>query len=219
MEDAMFHSDLPHIAQLYARADAAVRARVLQVLDPERMGRQKAQRLCLVGLRGAGKSTLGARVAKVFDAPFIELNREIEKNAGMALGEIIALYGQEGYRQLEADTLTGIIEGHSRAVVAVAGGIVSEEGSFYHVLSRFHTVWLKASASEHMERVRAQGDVRPMQDNPQAMIQLRQILRSREALYTQSDHVLDTSGKSVNQSQIELSQLIESCQILNARAV
>lgn len=219
MADAMFHSDLPHIAQLYARADAAVRARVLQVLDPERMGRQKAQRLCLVGLRGAGKSTLGARVAKVFDAPFIELNREIEKNAGMALGEIIALYGQEGYRQLEADTLTGIIEGYSRAVVAVAGGIVSEEGSFYHVLSRFHTVWLKASASEHMERVRAQGDVRPMQDNPQAMIQLRQILRSREALYTQSDHVLDTSGKSVDQSQIELSQLIESCQILDARAV
>ena len=219
MADAMFHSDLPHVSQLYARADASVRARVLQVLDPERMGLQKAQRLCLVGLRGAGKSTLGARVAKVFGAPFIELNREIEKNAGMALGEIIALYGQEGYRQLEADTLTSIIEGHKRAVVAVAGGIVSEEGSFYHVLSRFHTVWLKASASEHMERVRAQGDVRPMQDNPQAMIQLRQILRSREALYTRSDHVLDTSGKSVEQSQIELSQLIEGCQILNPRAV
>ena len=217
--EAMFHSDLPHVSQLYARADASVRARVLQVLDPERMRLQKAQRLCLVGLRGAGKSTLGARVAKVFGAPFIELNREIEKNAGMALGEIIALYGQEGYRQLEADTLTSIIEGHKRAVVAVAGGIVSEEGSFYHVLSRFHTVWLKASASEHMERVRAQGDVRPMQDNPQAMIQLRQILRSREALYTRSDHVLDTSGKSVEQSQIELSQLIEGCQILNPRAV
>ena len=166
MADAMFHTDLPHVSQLYARADASVRARVLQVLDPERMGLQKAQRLCLVGLRGAGKSTLGARVAKVFGAPFIELNREIEKNAGMALGEIIALYGQEGYRQLEADTLTGIIEGHSRAVVAVAGGIVSDEGSFYHVLSRFHTVWLKASASEHMERVRAQGDVRPMQVAP-----------------------------------------------------
>ena len=219
MADAVFHFDLPHVSQLYARADASVRARVLQVLDPERMRLQKAQRLCLVGLRGAGKSTLGARVAKVFGAPFIELNREIEKNAGMALGEIIALYGQEGYRQLEADTLTSIIEGHKRAVVAVAGGIVSEEGSFYHVLSRFHTVWLKASASEHMERVRAQGDVRPMQDNPQAMIQLRQILRSREALYTRSDHVLDTSGKSVEQSQIELSQLIESCQILNSRAV
>ena len=219
MADALFHSDLPHVSQLYSRADAAMRARVLQVLDPERMGRQKAQRLCLVGLRGAGKSTLGARIADTFDAPFIELNREIEKNAGMALGEIIALYGQEGYRQLEADTLTAIIDGHSRAVVAVAGGIVSEEGSFYHVLSRFHTVWLKASASEHMERVRAQGDVRPMQDNPQAMIQLRQILRSREAFYTQSDHVLDTSGKSVEQSQSELCQLIESCQILNARAV
>ena len=218
MADAMFHSDLPHVSQLYARADTSVRARVLQVLDPERMGLQKAQRLCLVGLRGAGKSTLGARVAKVFGAPFIELNGEIEKNAGMALGEIIALYGQEGYRQLEADTLTGIIEGHKCAIVAVAGGIVSEEGSFYHVLSRFHTVWLKASASEHMERVRAQGDVRPMQDNPQAMIQLRQILRSREALYTQSDHVLDTSGKSVEQSQMELSQLIEGCQILNSRA-
>mgnify|MGYP002700222893 CR=1 FL=1 len=91
MADAMFHTDLPHVSQLYARADASVRARVLQVLDPERMGLQKAQRLRLVGLRGAGKSTLGARVAKVFGAPFIELNRELERTAGMALRWHIAL--------------------------------------------------------------------------------------------------------------------------------
>lgn len=203
--------------QLYARADAATRARVLHVLDPERTRVQKAQRLCLVGLRGAGKSTLGARIADAFDAPFIELNREIEKNAGMPVAEIIALYGQEGYRQLEANTLTGIIEAHQRAVVAVAGGIVSEDDTYSHVLSRFHTVWIKASAGDHMDRVRAQGDVRPMEGNPQAMIQLRQILKSREALYAQADHVLDTSGRTVAASQAELADLIQTCEILGPR--
>ncbi len=219
MDEEPQGSNIRQIAELYARADAATRARVLQVLDPERMRAQKAERLCLVGLRGAGKSTLGARVAGAFNAPFIELNREIENNAGMPVGEIIALYGQEGYRQLEADTLTSIIETHNRAIVAVAGGIVSEEDTFYRVLSRFHTVWIKASAGEHMDRVRAQGDVRPMQGNPQAMIQLRQILKSREALYAQADHVLDTSGKTVDVSQSELSDLIRDCQILDARQI
>ena len=100
MADAMFHSDFPHIAQLYARADAAVRARVLQVLDPERMGQQKAQRLCLVGLRGAGKSTLGARVAEVFDAPFIELNREIEKMQAWRLARLSRFTGKRAIASL-----------------------------------------------------------------------------------------------------------------------
>lgn len=202
------------MSELYRRADAARRTQVMAILDPDRIRGQKAERLCLVGLRGAGKSTLGAKISKEFGAPFIELNREIEASAGMPVGEIIALYGQEGYRQLEADTLNDIIETHSRAVIAVAGGIVSEADTFYHLLSRFHTVWVKASAGEHMDRVRAQGDVRPMKGNPQAMIQLRQILTAREAQYGQADHVLDTSGKSVDESLSELSDLVRSYDIL-----
>ena len=204
------------MSELYRRADAARRTQVMAILDPDRIRGQKAERLCLVGLRGAGKSTLGVKIAEEFGAPFIELNGEIEANAGMPVGEIIALYGQEGYRQLEADTLTGIIETHSRAVVAVAGGIVSEEDTFYHLVSRFHTVWVKASAGEHMDRVRAQGDVRPMKGNPQAMIQLRQILTAREAQYGQADHVLDTSGKSVDASHAELSDLVRAHDLLGS---
>lgn len=203
-----------HMSELYRRADAATRTKVMEILDPDRMREQKADRLCLVGLRGAGKSTLGLKISKEFGAPFVELNQQIETNAGMPVGEIIALYGQEGYRQLEADALTAIIETQGCAVVAVAGGIVSEEQTFYHLLSRFHTVWVKASASEHMDRVRAQGDVRPMEGNPQAMIQLRQILKAREAQYARADHVLDTSGKSVDQSLSELSDLVGSFEIL-----
>lgn len=219
MDDDPEGTELRQITSLYRRADAATRARVLQVLDPERMQAQKAERLCLVGLRGAGKSTLGAKISEEFGAPFIELNREIEANAGMPVGEIIALYGQEGYRQLEADTLSKIVETHSRAVVAVAGGIVSEEDTFYRLLSRFHTVWIKASAGEHMDRVRAQGDVRPMEGNPQAMIQLREILKAREAFYAQADLVLDTSGKSEDASHSELSALIQTCEILKPSSI
>jgi XRE family aerobic/anaerobic benzoate catabolism transcriptional regulator len=211
------YAETRRVSELYRRANAATRTKVMEILDPDRMRAKKAERLCFVGLRGAGKSTLGVKIARAFDAPFIELNHHIETNAGMPVGEIIALYGQEGYRQLEADTLTGIIETHSRAVVAVAGGIVSEEDTFYHLLSRFHTVWVKASAGEHMDRVRAQGDVRPMEGNPQAMIQLRQILKAREAQYAQADHVLDTSGKSVDASLSELSDLVRSSEILGPR--
>jgi len=216
MDDDHQGAELRQINRLYRRADASTRARVLQILDPEHMRAQKAERLCLVGLRGAGKSTLGTKISEDFGAPFIELNRQIEADAGMPIGEIIALYGQEGYRQLEADTLSKIAETHSRAVVAVAGGIVSEQDTFYHLLSRFHTVWIKASAGEHMDRVRAQGDVRPMEGNPQAMIQLRQILKTREASYAQADHALDTSGKSVDVSLSELSALIRSSEILSS---
>ena len=205
--------DARRVAELYRRADAATRARVLQVLDPDHLRAQKASRVCLVGLRGAGKSTLGAQLARDLDVPFVELNTEIETSAGMPIAEIIALYGQEGYRQFEADVLSDIIQRHDRAVVAVAGGIVSDENTYYQVLSRFHTVWIRAAAGEHMDRVRAQGDMRPMQGNPQAMIQLRQILKTREGLYGQADHQLDTSGKSPEASQADLLRLVQSCKI------
>ena len=215
MDDDPQTLGLRQVTELYRQADPATRLRALRVLDPQRTKESRAGRLCLVGLRGAGKSTLGALVGREFGAPFIELNRKIEESAGMPVAEIIALYGQEGYRQFEAETLTEIAETTPRAVVAVAGGIVSEESTFSHLLSRFHTVWVRASAGDHMARVRAQGDERPMQGNPQAMIQLRQILKTREAYYAQADHVLDTSGKTAAQSHAELSHLIRVNQILD----
>ena len=209
-------NEVRQIAHLYRQADAVTRAKVLNVLEPDRVRLQKAERLCLVGLRGAGKSTLGALMSEKFDAPFIELNREIETNAGMPVGEIMALYGHEGYRQLEAESLKKIIEKYDRAIVAAAGGIVSDRDTFYHLLSRFHTVWLKASDGDHMDRVRAQGDLRPMKGNPMALVQLREILKARETYYSQADHVLDTSGKSLDASQSELSNLIRSGEILRS---
>ena len=201
----MSYLEISALSAFYGKAQA------LHAVD---LSVEEGEIIAIVGANGAGKSTLGALVGKEFNAPFIELNREIEKHAGMPVGEIIALYGQEGYRQLEADTLSTIINTNQRAVVAVAGGIVSEEDSFNHLLSRFHTVWVKASAHEHMDRVHAQGDMRPMAGNPQAMNQLRQILKAREALYAQADHSLDTSGKSVDTCQTELSNLIQTYQIL-----
>lgn len=203
-----------YVASLYRRADAVTRTRIMEILDPDRMREQKDQRICLVGLRGAGKSTLGALVGEKLGLPFIELNTAIEERVGIAIGEIIALYGQEGFRQLEADTLDDIIATHSRAVVAVAGGIVSEDATFQQVLARFHTVWVRTTPSEHMDRVKAQGDTRPMAGNPQAMIQLREILKTREALYEQADYELDTNGRSVADSQLELLQLIHENEII-----
>lgn len=208
--------DSRRIMDWYRDADEATRERVQQILEPDQMRGGKAERACLVGLRGAGKSTLGARIATSFDAPFIELNHEIERHTDMPISEIIALYGQEGYRQLEATTLADIIEKHERAVVAVAGGIVSNEDTYLTLLSRFHTIWIKTSANEHMDRVRAQGDLRPMEGNPQAMNQLQQILNAREVLYAQADHQLDTSGKPVESSLTELSELINTHHILDS---
>lgn len=201
------------IAALYARADASAQARVREVLDPDAGRRDRAQRICLIGLRGAGKSTLGALIARDLDLPFVELNREIESSAGIPVGEIIALYGEEGYRQLEAETLDRVTADHDGVVLAVAGGIVSDARVFDTVLRRYHTVWLRAAPEDHMNRVRAQGDLRPMQGNPQAMMQLRQILASREALYARALLQMDTSGKSVEAARADLCALLSAHRI------
>ncbi|WP_293451272.1 helix-turn-helix transcriptional regulator [Planktotalea sp.] len=191
---------------LFLNADSATQAKVLQTLEPQR--NKKAQRICLIGLRGAGKSTLGPMIAKDFDMPFVELNAEIAAKAGIPIGEIIALYGEEGYRQLESETLDQIVAENDRIVVAVAGGIVSSAHTFQHVLAQFHTVWIKAQPSEHMDRVRAQGDLRPMAGNPQAMQHLEQILKAREVHYTQAAYQLDTSGATIATSHALLHDLL-----------
>jgi XRE family aerobic/anaerobic benzoate catabolism transcriptional regulator len=193
---------------LFRAAADDTRRKVFEILDPGFGGAARAQRIALIGLRGAGKSTLGLRCAAALALPFVELNREIQRASGMPVNEIIALFGQEGYRRLERQALERVATSHDRLVLAVAGGIVSEPDTFGALLRRFHTVWLKATPEEHMARVRAQGDMRPMAGIPAAMDELRSILTSREALYARSEAEVDTSGRDVEESLADLLAVI-----------
>jgi len=153
------------------------------------------RRIALIGLRGAGKSTLGAALAARLGVPFIELDREIEREAGMRLGEILELHGQPGFRRLERQVLDQVIARNAAVVIAAGGGIVSEPATFEVLLTHCRTIWLRAAPETHMRRVTEQGDLRPMRDNRQAMADLRTILASREALYARADFTLDTTGQ------------------------
>ena len=154
----------------------------------------KARRIALIGLRGAGKSTLGRAAAERLGIAFLETNDVIAAAAGMPVGEVIALYGQEGYRHLERQALQQIAKERDCALVAVAGGIVTEPDAYAYLRARFHTIWLRAAPEEHMTRVRGQGDERPMTGTPDAFGELQRILAGRETLYAQADMQLDTSG-------------------------
>jgi XRE family aerobic/anaerobic benzoate catabolism transcriptional regulator len=170
----------------------------------------RRKRVALIGLRGAGKSTLGARLAREEGVPFVELDREIEKDTGMPASEIFSLYGQTGYRRIEKQTLGRVIGEHRRVVLSVGGGVVSQPETFDLLLSNCFTIWLKALPEEHMARVLAQGDLRPMAGNDEAMENLKRILEAREPLYAKADTVLDTSGQTVEQSFTRLQQLVAS---------
>lgn len=207
-EDDPWTSEAMRVADLFSSSPADVRARVLELLTPEPPARMRGQRICLIGLRGAGKSTLGAALGARLGLPFIELNREIEEQSGMPVNEVMALYGQEGYRKLEAQAVSRITATHESLILAVAGGIVAEPDTYKSLLAQFHTVWLKASPEEHMGRVRAQGDTRPMAGNPEAMEQLKSILRSREALYERAEAQLDTSGQPIEATLDALEVLV-----------
>lgn len=207
--DDPWTSDVMRVAELFRRADRATRDNVLQLLNAETDQSRRAQRICLVGLRGAGKSTLGKLAGKRLGLPFVELNEEIERHVGMPISEIMALYGQEGYRRLEADALDRVIETFDRTLLAVAGGVVAEPETYNKLLGHFHTIWIKASPQEHMDRVLAQGDVRPMAGNPEAMAQLKSILTSREVLYERACYQLDTSELPLEQSLKQLVDLVK----------
>jgi XRE family transcriptional regulator, aerobic/anaerobic benzoate catabolism transcriptional regulator len=161
-------------------------------------------RIALIGLRGAGKSTLGRLLAPRLCAPFVELDQEIEAEAGMSLGEIMELHGQGGFRRLERSVLERLVTTHSCMVLAAGGGIVAERRTFARLLETCLTVWVKASPEEHMRRVIDQGDLRPMRDNPRSMGDLRAILASREALYALADIQLETTRRDVPATLAEL---------------
>ena len=170
-----------------------------QTADPLRRSR-----IALVGLRGAGKSSLGRALAARRGVPFVELDREVERRSGMELRDIFEMHGQDGFRRMERQALEATLEEGGPVVLAAGGGIVAEPATLELLLAKCLTVWVRASPEEHMQRVVTQGDDRPMRDNADAMADLRAILASREALYARADIVLDNHGRPLEESLAEL---------------
>ena len=174
-------------------------------------GLARTQRVALIGLRGAGKSTLGRELARRLNWHFVELSREVEHEAGIAVTEIFNLWGQAAYRRYERQAIERLIRTRSRIVIATGGGLVAELGSFERLLAASYAVWLQATPEDHWERVvRKEGDdrVRGGGGEAQAMADMRRILTQRERLYRKADAYLDTSGKSEAQSLRELLQIV-----------
>ncbi len=172
--------------------------------DPQ----SRSTRVALVGLRGAGKSTLGQMLADDLGYPFVELSREIEKFAGCSISEIQALYGMNAYRRYERRALEEAIQIYPEAVIATPGGLVSDAATFNLLLAHCTTVWLQASPEDHMWRVQAQGDLRPMAASPEAMDDLRRILSGRAAFYSKAEFRLDTSTQALEPTFIALRKLV-----------
>lgn len=164
--------------------------------------------IALIGLRGAGKSTLGKLLAKKIGWTFVELNKEIERINGLSVAEIMALYGQEGFRRMEQTALTQVLTNKEPVVLATGGSIVSEPVTFDLLLSSFYTVWLRAKPEEHMGRVRKQGDMRPMESERSDMHELRTILLSREPLYARAAAQVDTADLTIDEAAKRLADTV-----------
>ena len=168
----------------------------------------RSSRVALIGLRGAGKSTLGQMLADDLGFPFVELSREIEKFAGCSVAEIQALYGVNAYRRYERRALEETIQTHPEAVIATPGGLVSDAATFNQLLAHCTTVWLKADPEDHMQRVMAQGDLRPMAASKEAMDDLKGILAGRAAFYSKAQFMVDTSTQPLEPSFQMLRQTV-----------
>jgi XRE family aerobic/anaerobic benzoate catabolism transcriptional regulator len=204
------------LRELLERCDEAalrrVRAAVGELLgtggDHGQGGRARSSRVALVGLRGAGKSTLGRMLADDLGFPFVELSREIEKFAGCSISEIQALYGQNAYRRYERRALEEAVQIHPEAVIATPGGIVSDPATFNLLLAHCTTVWLQAEPEDHMKRVLAQGDTRPMAASHEAMADLKSILAGRAAFYSKAEIQVNTSAQALDGVFRELRQVV-----------
>jgi XRE family aerobic/anaerobic benzoate catabolism transcriptional regulator len=170
--------------------------------------RLRRSRIALVGLRGAGKSSLGRRLAELRGVRFVELDREVEREGRMELRELFELHGQQGFRALEYRALQGLIDSGEKMVIATGGSLVTEPRTYELLLANCLTVWVRAAPEEHMQRVIAQGDLRPMANDGRDMDDLRAILASREALYGKADLQLDTSGRPFEASLEQLARLV-----------
>jgi XRE family aerobic/anaerobic benzoate catabolism transcriptional regulator len=201
------------IREQLAHADEAMIRRVRLSIDDmlgASGGQTRSQRVALIGLRGAGKSTLGQRLADDLGYPFVEVNREIEKLAGCSVNEIQALYGMNAYRRYEKRALEAVIQSNPQAVIATPGGMVSDVATFNLLLSACTTVWLKAEPEDHMQRVIAQGDMRPMASSKEAMEDLKQILKGRAPFYSKADVTIDTSAQGEDATFELLSTQVKS---------
>jgi XRE family aerobic/anaerobic benzoate catabolism transcriptional regulator len=168
----------------------------------------RSSRIALIGLRGAGKSTLGQMLADDLGFPFVELSREIEQLAGCSISEIQALYGVNAYRRYERRAIEEVIQIYPEAVIAAPGGLVSDVATFNQLLSHCTTVWLRADAEDHMKRVAAQGDMRPMAASKEAMEDLKGILTGRTAFYSKAEFSLDTSAQALEPTFRALRKLV-----------
>ena len=168
----------------------------------------RSPRVALVGLRGAGKSSLGQLLAEELGFPLVELSREIEKFAGCSVSEIQALYGMNAYRRYERRALEEAIQIYPEAVIATPGGLVSDPATFNLLLSHCTTVWLQASPEDHMRRVMEQGDLRPMADSKEAMEDLKDILAGRAPFYSKAEFALDTSAQALLPTAVALRELV-----------
>ena len=165
--------------------------------------------VALLGLRGAGKTTIGRHLARRLHVRFVELDRRIEKMAELSLSELFSLYGEEHYRRLEREALSQVLAEKRPMVLATGGGLVAVPETFALLKKHAVTVWLRATPEDHWNRVVRQGDRRPMADHPQAMADLRALLASREPLYADAQHTVDTSGRPINQIVEAVSSLLQ----------
>jgi len=200
-------------------AELALLTRFAAALPPEKVaaahrlllaqfGSPRKRRVALLGLRGAGKSSLGARLAETLGVPFVELDREVEREAGSDLGAVFSIYGHDAYRRFERRALERVLRQHDRAVIATGGSLVTDQDNYDLLRERCYCVWLRASPEEHMSRVISQGDMRPFKGRSAALDEIRRLLADRDRLYARADAVLDTSGKPVRQSLAQLRNLV-----------
>jgi XRE family aerobic/anaerobic benzoate catabolism transcriptional regulator len=189
---------LADVARALEMTPAALIAEPEERIDPV---------IALLGLRGAGKTTVGRRLARRLRVPFVELDRRIEQAANLTLAELFSLHGESYYRKLERDVLESVLGEHRPMVLAAGGGIVTSPDTYALLKRSAVTVWLRAAPEDHWNRVLRQGDRRPMADHPQAMSDLRALLNTREALYASASHTIDTSGRSADRVADEIARL------------
>ena len=190
--------------RLRVMSDDELRKISAQLFNDAGARKDKQKRIALLGLRGAGKTTIGKEIAKRLNLPFIELADVIEEIAGMSLNELFSLGGQSFYRKFEQQAIDKMLVEIDEGVLAVGGSVVAETTTYEKLLSACTTLWLQAAPEEHMQRVLAQGDDRPMAGNRRAMEELRRILIEREPLYRRADYTIDTHNKSVKQTCAEV---------------
>lgn len=206
------HEALSRIGELLGRlptAELPSIARLIETRIQQSAASERGQRIALVGLRGAGKTTLGQMLAKKLGWPFVELNRVVEQEYGASISMLIEMSGVTTFRRYEQASLEKVIAEHDKVVIATAGGIVANPETYALLLRRTHTVWVQAQPQEHMGRVMAQGDFRPMAENRAAMNDLVAILDARKADYAQAEAQLDTSGEKVEQSLSKLLKVVQ----------